>query len=48
MNNLRIFNRKFTQEEIEQFVFNAKLKYRGPKMYHYNSHIHGDSEEAHK
>ena len=48
MQNFKVLNRKFTYEEIDQFVFNGKLKYRGPKLYHYNSYIHGDSEEIHK
>jgi hypothetical protein len=47
MKNIEIFNRKFTGEEIDQFVFNIKLKYRGPKLYHYNPYIHGDDESRH-
>lgn len=41
------FNRKFTDEEIEQFKFNKLLKERGPKRYHYNPHIHGPTEIEH-
>jgi len=40
-------NRRFLDDEIEQFVFNIKLKYRGPKNYHYNPYIHGE-EKSHK
>ena len=42
------FNRKFTEEEIDQFKFNKLLKERGRKKYHYNHHIHGDNESEHR
>lgn len=43
-NNYFVFNRKFTEEEKAQFLFNAKRLVRGPKKYHYNPHIHGSNE----
>ncbi len=46
--NYKCFNRKFTPEEMDQFVFNIKLKYRGPKLYHYNPYIHGEDESQHQ
>ena len=48
MHEFYAFNRKFTQEEMAQFRFNKKLKYRGKKLYHYNPHIHGSDEQEHK
>ena len=30
---------------MAQFHFNGKLKYRGPKAYHFNQAIHGDETE---
>lgn len=48
MKHFKVFNWKFTDEEIDQFIFNIKLKYRGPKLYHYNPYIHGDDESKHQ
>ncbi len=41
------FNRKFTPEEIDQFIFTEQLRTRGTKNYTYNEYVHGD-EETHK
>lgn len=45
MQQFYVFNRKFTQEEMAQFKFNKKLKFRGKKMYHYNPQVHGNEKE---
>ena len=46
--NFELFNRKFTEEEIEQMLFNTKLKTYGRKKYTYNPLVHGDDEEKFK
>lgn len=38
------FNRKFTEEEKEQMLFNARLKRWGRKKYIYNPLVHGADE----
>ena len=42
------FNRKFTEEEKEQMIYNYNLQTLGRKKYTYNKFVHGDDEEAHK
>lgn len=46
--NFETFNRKFTDAEKRQFVFNKNLKTRGQKKYTYNRNVHGDEEEHKK
>jgi hypothetical protein len=46
--NFEPFNRKFTNDEVEQMLFNGKLKTYGRKKYIYNPHVHGDNEEVFK
>ena len=46
--NFELFNRKFTKDEIEQMLFNSKLKVYGRKKYIYNAVIHGDDEDKFK
>jgi hypothetical protein len=48
VSNFYSFNRKFTQEEIEQMRFNLNLKKFGPKKYTYNPNIHGPDEAKHR
>ena len=43
-----VFNRKFTEDEVEQMLFNGKLKVYGRKKYIYNPNVHGDNEEVFK
>ncbi len=42
------FNRKFTEEEKEQMLFNARLKRWGRKKYIYNPLVHGPDEAKFK
>lgn len=46
--NFEPLNRKFTKDEVEQMLFNGKLKTYGRKKYIYNPHVHGDDEEVFK
>ena len=46
--NFEPLNRKFTKDEVEQMLFNGKLKTYGRKKYIYNPHVHGDNEAAFK
>ena len=43
--NFDDFNRKFTSEEIEQFLFNEKLRTFGKKNFVHNEHVHPPLEE---
>ena len=46
--NFKNFNRKFTDAEKQQFVFNEQLIRRGQKKYTYNKFVHGNEEEFKK
>ena len=43
--NYEDFNRRFTPEEIEQFLFNEKLRTFGRKNFVHNEHVHPPLEE---
>ena len=43
--NFEEFNRKFLPDEIEQFMFNEKLKTYGRKNFVHNEHVHPPLEE---
>ena len=46
--NYEPFNRKFTRPEVEQMLFNDRLKTLGRKKYIYNPNVHGADEAAFK
>ena len=48
MVHFKPFNRNFLQDEIEQMLYNDKLKIYGAKKYIYNQYVHGTDEIKHK
>eukprot|EP01015_Nassula_variabilis_P035850 TRINITY_DN910_c0_g1_i2.p1 TRINITY_DN910_c0_g1~~TRINITY_DN910_c0_g1_i2.p1 ORF type:complete len:276 (-),score=55.79 TRINITY_DN910_c0_g1_i2:105-932(-) len=45
LQNFEVLNRKFTSEEIAQFIDNSYLRTRGPRRWIYNPYVHGGTEE---
>lgn len=45
MRNFSVVNRPFTEDEKEQFAFNAQLQTKGKKKYSYNPHLFETEEE---
>ena len=40
-----VMNRKFTEDEVRQFLHNKALQEKGPKMYVYNPMLHQSEDE---